>query len=662
MDMPTKKNAARAQAQEGRRRVVIEAVWPQVDGGAFPIKRARGEQVAVEADAFADGHDVVVCRLRHRRVGARAWQETPMQALGNDRWQAVFTVDELGLYEYTVAAWIDPFLTWQHDLVKRMAAGQDLRVEWLIGAQWLAQAAAAAKGTDGDKLKAWVGLLQSAGGEDDKRTLATSAEFIALATRHMPARFATVYPLTLRVRVEPLLARASAWYEFFPRSCRDDGRHASFKDCSRRLDDVAAMGFDVVYLPPIHPIGRSFRKGKNNTLEPGADDVGSPWAIGAKEGGHKAVHPQLGTLDDFRAFVKAAHARKLHVALDIALQCAPDHPYVKQHPEWFRTRPDGTVQYAENPPKKYQDIYPFDFESADWAALWDELKGIFLFWIEQGVKIFRVDNPHTKPFGFWAWCLDEIKRAHPDVIFLSEAFTRPKIMHRLAKLGFTQSYTYFTWRNTKAELSEYFTELSRAPSREYFWPNVWPNTPDILHAYLQTGGRPAFAIRAVLAATLCANYGIYGPAFELADNEPLKPGSEEYLHSEKYEIKRWDVGRSDSLRGLLTQLNKARHEHPALAHDWSLTFHTTDNEHLLCYSKRAGDDVVLVVVNLDFRFEQSGWTALDLAALDVAPDAEFTVRDLIDGGEYRWRGARNFVKLDPRERAAHVFVLQRGPA
>jgi starch synthase (maltosyl-transferring) len=447
----------------------------------------------------------------------------------------------------------------------------------------------------------------------------------------------------------------------FPRSARGDGRHGTFRDVIDRLPYVAGMGFDVLYLPPVHPIGMTARKGKNNAVSAQPDDVGSPWAIGAKEGGHKAVHPALGGFDDFDLLVEKANELKIQIALDIAFQCAPDHPYVTKHPEWFRWRPDGTVQYAENPPKKYQDIYPFEFETKAWPELFDELKGVFEFWIGHGVKIFRVDNPHTKPFAFWEWAIGELKRVHPELIFLSEAFTRPRIMHRLSKLGFTQSYTYFTWRNTKQELIEYFTELSQEPSREYFRPNVWPNTPDILHEQLQTGGRAAFISRVVLAATLAANYGIYGPAYELVENAPREPGSEEYLHSEKYEIKRWDTSRADSLSPIIKKLNSIRNENRALQSDWSLRFHPTTNDQIIAYSKSAedGENLVLVAVNLDPHNVHSAFVDLPLAELGIPEGEEFLVHDLLGGGRYMWKGARNYVELSPHTLPAHVFRVHR---
>jgi starch synthase (maltosyl-transferring) len=422
---------------------------------------------------------------------------------------------------------------------------------------------------------------------------------------------------------------------------------------------VAELGFDVLYLPPIHPIGRVKRKGKNNALDAGPGDVGSPWAIGSDEGGHKAVHPDLGTLDDFHRLVDAARELGIDLALDIAFQCAPDHPYVKEHPDWFTWRPDGTVQYAENPPKKYQDIYPFNFETEDWRGLWEELKSVFEFWIEQGVTVFRVDNPHTKPFPFWEWVVNELKAKHPELIFLAEAFTRPKIMHRLAKLGYTQSYTYFAWRNTKHELMEYFTELAHGPGREYFRPNVWPNTPDILTEYLQHGGRPAFSARLLLAATLGANYGIYGPAFELSERLPREPGSEEYLDSEKYQLRTWDLERADSLRYLIARLNAIRRDNAALQDDGTLEWVTTENNELISYVKATPDlsNMLLMIVNLDPHHAQSGWVDIDLAGLELEADTPYQVHDLLTDARYLWHGKRNYVELPPG--MGHVFAVRR---
>ena len=640
----------------GRRRVVIENVTPCVDGGRFPIKRVRGEDVVVEAAAYADGHDAIACRLCWRKDGNDLWSETPMQPVGNDRWRAAFGVDELGVYRYTVIGWVDAFETWRRDLAKRIDAGQDLQLPLLVGARLVQQAAARASGADAARLAGRAAALErgEVGAVDDA--------LVAAMAQHPDRRWATLYPTELRVDVERERARFSAWYEFFPRSVTDDpARHGRLADCEVRLKQAAAMGFDVVYLPPIHPIGETNRKGKNNAEIAQPDDVGSPWAIGARTGGHRAVHPALGTLDDFRRLVKQAKALELEVALDIAFQCSPDHPYVTEHPEWFLKRPDGSVQYAENPPKKYQDIYPIYFETDAWQPLWEELTDVVFFWIKQGVKIFRVDNPHTKPFAFWEYLIARVKRAYPDVIFLSEAFTRPTVMYRLAKLGFTQSYTYFTWRNTKWDLTQYFTELTQTEVREFFRPNLWPNTPDILNEYLQVGGRPAFEIRLILAATLGANYGIYGPAFELHENRARAPGSEEYLDSEKYQIRVWDVDRPDSLRELIARVNRIRREHPALHADRRLRFHDTDNDMILCYSKSTADlrDVILVVVNLDPHHVQSGWVELPLQEFGLDPHRPYQAHDLLSGARYLWSGARNYVQLNPHGLPAHIFKLRR---
>jgi len=480
--------------------------------------------------------------------------------------------------------------------------------------------------------------------------------------RYPDRRHATEYAPALGVVVDRERARFSAWYEFFPRSCTDDPeRHGRLRDCEGRLKAAAEMGFDVVYLPPIHPIGRTNRKGRNNAERAGPADVGSPWAIGAEEGGHRAVHPELGTLEDFRWFVATAGKYGLEVALDIAFQCSPDHPYVREHPEWFLKRPDGSVQYAENPPKKYQDIYPLWFETDAWQSLWDELTDVVRFWIGQGVRIFRVDNPHTKPYAFWEYLIARIKAQHPEVIFLSEAFTRPAVMYRLAKLGFTQSYTYFTWRNTKWDLTQYFTELTQTPVREFFRPNLWPNTPDILNEYLQLGGRPAFMTRLVLAATLGASYGIYGPAFELCENRAREPGSEEYLDSEKYQIRVWPVEREDSLRWMIGRVNRIRRENPALHSDRGLRFHDVDNDMLVCYSKSTPDreNVILCVVNLDPHHTQSGWVGLPLEELGLDAHQPYQAHDLLSDARYLWSGTHNYVELNPHIVPAHILRLRK---
>ncbi|MHC1763571.1 MAG: maltotransferase domain-containing protein [Verrucomicrobiia bacterium] len=650
--------------EQGRRRVVIERVSPEIDGARFPVKRVLGEAVTVEADVFADGHDILAAVLKFRHSGTMHWTETRMEPLVNDRWQGSFRVTALGSYFYTVEGWVDHFATWRRGLEKKAKAGMELTLELEGGIPLLNKASLRAEGREAEDLRTAAqtifkdtGLPASA-----KVAVALSPRIAHLMERYGERLHVTTYRHQLRVVVDPVLARFSAWFEMFPRSAAPEpGRHGTFKDCESWLPRIAQMGFDVLYLPPVHPIGRSFRKGRNNSLACGPDDPGSPWAIGSEEGGHKAVHPELGTLDDFRHLLAKARELKIEVALDIAFQCSPDHPYVRDHPGWFRKRADGSIQYAENPPKKYQDIYPLDFECEDWQALWEELKSIFEFWAEQGVCVFRVDNPHTKSFRFWEWCLGGLKAVHPDLIFLSEAFTRPKVMYRLAKLGFTQSYNYFPWRNTRHELVEYLTELTRSEVREYFRPNLWPNTPDILTQYLQFGGPPAFMARLVLAATLGASYGIYGPPFLACENQPREPGSEEYLNSEKYEVRRWDLDAAGNLAELVTRLNQVRRENPALHGNEWLRFHPVDNESLIAYSKTTEeqDDIVLVVVNLDPHHTQRGWVTLPLESWGLRPHDAYQVHDLLTDARFLWNGARNYVELDPKFVPAHLLRLRR---
>jgi len=650
------------EVEEGRSRVVITNVKPEIECGRYPVKRTAGEKVIVEADIFADGHDAVSAAVLYRKQGAGPWIESPMELLANDRWRGQFLVSESGVYEYCLEAWVDRFKSWRRDLQKKAAAGQDIQLDLLIGAGMIEENLKRVPGAGAQSLKEWGRDLRQSGDVTRRIALALSEDLAGVMERYPAKHFASRYQRVLTVRVDRERARFSAWYEMFPRSCAPEaGRHGTLKNCERRLPYVASMGFDVLYLPPIHPIGRSFRKGKNNAVVAGPGDPGSPWAIGAEEGGHKAIHPQLGTLEDFRQLVRKAKENGLEIALDLAYQCSPDHPYVKEHPEWFRHRPDGTIQYAENPPKKYQDIYPFDFETDHWKELWDELKSIVLFWIEQGVRIFRVDNPHTKPLPFWGWLIQDIQRDWPDVIFLAEAFTRPKVMYQLAKLGFTQSYTYFTWRNTKPEITEYFTDLAQTEVREFFRPSLWPNTPDILTEYLQFGGRQAFITRLILAATLGASYGIYGPAFELIENRARESRSEEYLDSEKYEIRSWDTGRPDSLRHVITRVNQIRRENPALQSDANLRFHTVGNEQMLCYSKHSedGNDIVLVVVNLDPHHTQAGWVEIPLADFGISPEGSYQAHDALSDVRYLWHGARNYVELKSQELPAHIFRLRR---
>jgi starch synthase (maltosyl-transferring) len=642
------------------RRVVIERVEPEIDGGRFPIKRIVGDKVRVRADIFADGHDLLGAALLYRPPDKTDWIEEPMRLVENDRWEASFKVEELGRYIYTVVAWVDHFRSWSGDLLKRAEAGQDIAVDVLVGAEIVRGAVDRASGADSRNLADTSAKWKDFSTRDREAALiaARSPELGLLVNRNRDRNADTKYQKELVVVVDPLKARFSTWYEMFPRSCTTDAQHhGTLRDCIDRLDYIAGMGFDVLYLPPIHPIGRTERKGKNNSTSPSPEDTGSPWAIGAKEGGHKAIHPQLGTLDDLKLLQRKAAEFGIDLALDIAFQCSPDHPYVKEHREWFRQRPDGTVQYAENPPKKYQDIYPFDFENEHAPQLWKELKSVVLYWIEQGIQIFRVDNPHTKPFAFWEWLITGVKRDYPDVIFLAEAFTRPKVMYQLAKLGFTQSYTYFAWKNENWELTQYFTELTDPAVREFFRPNLWPNTPDILNAYLQKGGRPAFVSRLVLAATLGASYGIYGPAFELCENRPVRSGSEEYLDSEKYQIRVWDIASLNSLRDLISHVNGIRRSSLALQVNSGLKFHHLDNEKLIAYSKTSedGSDTLLIVVNLDPYNTQSGWVDVAVEELRLGVQESYQLHDLLTDARYVWHGSRNYVQLDPAVLPAHIF-------
>jgi starch synthase (maltosyl-transferring) len=662
---------------------VIERVQPEIDGGRFPIKRTVGETVSVTVDMFGDGHDAIDGVLQYRlRAPGRvegadseresAWTEVPLSALGDDRWGATFTVTELGEYEYTVEGWIDRFGSWIHGLLAKFGAGQDVGSELLEGAA-LIDVVCGLSGTGaGDiaQLLETADVLRSNRPQADRVAAAGDPQLLARMRARPDRRTATTYARSLRVIVDPVRARFGAWYEMFPRSSTPDpSRSGTFREAEARLPDIAAMGFDVVYLPPIHPIGRTHRKGRNNALASEPGDPGSPWAIGSDEGGHTAIEPGLGDLDDFDRFVDTAAHLGLEIALDIAFQSSPDHPWVREHPEWFRHRPDGSIKYAENPPKKYQDIYPFDFDTSARESLWVALRDVFLFWISRGVKIFRVDNPHTKPFRFWEWCIADIKRTHPEIVFLSEAFTRPKVMRYLAKAGFTQSYTYFTWRNSASELRDYLIELTQTEVAEYLRPNFFANTPDILHEYLQHGGRPAFEVRLIAAATLGASYGIYS-GFELCENVPARPGSEEYLDSEKYQIKPREWNQPGHLKELIARINMIRRQHPALQQNATLRFHGCSADAVLWFSKSAGfagvsagrgdRDVVFVAANTTPAQTQQGWVEVPIGDLGLAPDASYTVEDLLDSATYSWRGAWNYVRLDPSERIAHVFVIRSG--
>jgi starch synthase (maltosyl-transferring) len=653
-------------------RVVVEAVRPLVDGGAFPAKAAQGEPLTVVADAFTDGHDAVAVCMRWRHVDsdgrAGGWREVPMAHLGNDRYTASVTPQVLGRLEYDVVGWIDHLESWRRDTVKKLAAGLDVELELTSGARLVA-----------DVLDDGVPLSDDVE-PHDYRLLADLREALLEGTTTMldDDHWTEVFRRTSRreplgclaapipVDVDPLHGSFGAWYEFFPRSRVErpgtepaDPGPATLLESIERLDHVADLGFDVVYLPPVHPIGFTKRKGRNNATAAAPDDVGSPWAIGSSAGGHTTVAPELGSVDDVATFAAACRQRGMHLALDIAFQCSPDHPWVSEHPEWFAHRADGSIQFAENPPKKYEDIYPLDFESAEWSSLWEALADVFRFWIERGVTVFRVDNPHTKAFAFWEWVVPTLRGEHPETVFLAEAFTRPRLMERLAKVGFNQSYTYFAWKQSSWELRDYFTDLATR-TVDYFRPNAWPNTPDILTEQLQTGGRPAFVSRAILAATLSPCWGVYGPAFELLEHEPAREGSEEYLDSEKYQLRTWDLERADSLAPLLQRLNRIRREHRAFRSLHTLRFHQTDHPGLLCFTKTdpAGEGApVLVVVNLDPFERHSGFIDVDLAAIGMPYGAEYDVVDQLGGVTHRWRDNANFVDLAPWSASAHVFTV-----
>ncbi len=659
---------------EGRKRVIIEDLQPQVDCGRYPAKRVLGDEIAVTAAIFSDGHDHVAGRLLYRPKKDSTWRSTPMQPLVNDLFTATFPVDELGEWEFSVEGWIDHFDTWASDLGKRIAAqpdphqpsatatAQNIPLALRSGAILIEEAAARATGSDKNTLdQVAISLRWMADQDASFYEYPIADEIKDIVARYPDLRFSARYAHDLPLWVDRERARFSSWYELFPRSTSPTpGAHGTLRDVEAQLPRVAAMGFDVLYLPPIHPIGKAFRKGPNNNVVAAVGDHGSPWAIGSPEGGHKAIHSDLGTLADLDHLVEAALAHGLELAMDIAFQCSPDHPWVKEHPAWFQIRPDGSIQYAENPPKKYQDIYPLNFESSDWRGLWEELLSVFQFWIGHGVKVFRVDNPHTKSFPFWEWCITEIHKDHPEVLFLAEAFTRPHLMYSLAKGGYTQSYTYFTWRTTKPEIQQYMEELTVPPVSDFFRPNFWPNTPDILPPILQTGGRPAFMQRVILAATLSSNYGLYGPAYELGENAPFKAGGEEYLDSEKYEIRQWDLDAPHSIAPLITRLNAIRHENRALQSNESLHFHNVDNPHILCYSKTSGANQILVAINLDPAQEQAGWIDLDLKHLGIQYDETFDVEDLLTGTHYSWHDRSNYVALRPDVLPAHILRIHRG--
>lgn len=645
-----------------RNRVIIENVHPEINSGQFFIKRIPGEKVFITADIFGDGHDHIRAALLYRHESQKRWTEIFMDEHPNDVWAASFRVEKKGVYHYKIEGWIDHLLHWHDGFKKKYEAGQGMKVELQIGAKYLRDTARLYPKAKADILIQFAEKLEDENAYEQAIETALSPRFSQAVYDFPMKQFQTVYDKNLQVRVGWEKELFSTWYEIFPRSTAEEpGQHGTFKDVERLLPRIQAMGFDVLYFPPIHPIGKLNRKGKNNTVDAGPNEPGSPWAIGSSEGGHKAIHPELGTMEDYKALIKKAKTYGIDIAFDLAFQCAPDHPYIKEHPDWFLWRPDGTIAYAENPPKKYQDIVPLNFESEDWKNLWEELKSVILYWCEAGVRIFRVDNPHTKPFRFWEWAIAEVQKEYPDTIFLSEAFTRPKVMAELAKVGFNQSYTYFTWRNTKKEMEEYLTELTQTELREYFRPNFWPNTPDILAYELMNAGPNAFAKRFLLAATLSSNYGMYAPSYEFMENTPHTNGKEEYLNSEKYEIRHYDWNHRNRLTEMITKVNQVRKENPALQTTWNIHFTRTDNDHLMSYVKYNDDksNIVWCIASFDVEYKQSGFIEVPKALLGIERNVNLKVTDLLTGEVFHWFNEWNYVELNPDKYPAHVLLVEK---
>lgn len=660
----------------GQSRVVIERVSPELDGGRFPIKAVPGDVIAVEADIFADGHDYLSAVLLYKHSDDASWSETAMTLLTNDRWGASFIVEKQGRYLYTIEGWADHPGSWQHEIHLKVADGQRITSELLAGAKYVDGMLVRAGGTlaDGKKksskkvvaeestdvkaLREMAALFRDENRYDEAVSVAESDQFTFYANRYPERQHVVRYEHELGIEVDRARAGFSTWYCLFPRSAsKEEGRHGTFKDVEALLPRISGMGFDVLYLPPIHPIGTTHRKGKNNSVTCQPGEPGVPYGIGSPEGGHDSIHPELGTVEDFKHLIAIAANYGMEVAMDLAIQCSPDHPWATEHPEWFKKRPDGTIQYAENPPKKYQDIYPIYFETDDWRSLWEELKRVLLVWGSWGVRIVRVDNPHTKPFGFWEWVIAEVKREYPDMIFLSEAFTKPKVMQELAKRGFAHSYTYYTWRNSKAELQEYLTELTQTDMKYYFRPNFWPTTHDINPPSLHSGHEPQFLIRYFLAATLSSNYGIYGPSFELMEHVPF-PNKEEYLNSEKYEIRFWDWNKTNKLTYLITLVNRIRHENAAMQRTNNLTFCNVSDDSIMAYTKTAGDNRLLIVVNTDAYNRRAAMVQVPIWKLGIDPEQSYAVHDLLTEAYYTWKGEWNYVELDPFVLPMHLFRIE----
>ncbi|QJW91228.1 alpha-1,4-glucan--maltose-1-phosphate maltosyltransferase [Spirosoma taeanense] len=661
----------------GQSRVVIEHVTPEIDCGRFPIKAVPGDVIAVEADVIADGHDYLAVRLLYKHTDDPDWTEAAMALLVNDRWGASFIVEKQGRYLYTIEGWVDHPASWQHEIHLKVADGQRITSELLAGAQYLDGMLIRAGGqlpggkTKGGKqktqpveetadvvaLREMAALFRDESRYDEAVSVAESEQFTFYAHRYPERQHPARYSHELGVEVDRARAGFSTWYCLFPRSAsREEGKHGTFRDVEALLPRISNMGFDVLYLPPIHPIGMAHRKGKNNSVICQPGEPGVPYGIGSSEGGHDAIHPELGTVDDFQHLIAIAKNYGMEVAMDLAIQCSPDHPWAREHPEWFKKRPDGTIQYAENPPKKYQDIYPVYFETEDWQNLWQELKRVLLLWASWGVRIVRVDNPHTKPFAFWEWVIAEVKREFPDMLFLSEAFTKPKVMQELAKRGFAHSYTYYTWRTSKAELQEYMTELTQSEMKYFFRPNFWPTTHDINPYILQSGHEPQFLIRYFMAATLSSNYGIYGPSFELMEHVPF-PNKEEYLNSEKYEIRLWDWDKTNKLTYLITLTNRIRHENLALQRTNNIEFCNVTDDAIMAYIKTTGDNRLLIVVNTDAYNRRAATVQVPIWNLGIGFDQDYTVNDLLTGASYTWRNDWNYVELDPYVLPMHVLRI-----
>ncbi len=641
-------------------RVVIENVQPNIEDGHYYAKGIVNDPFVITADIFADGHDVLNAHLLYKPSSKKAWTEIPFSQLGNDAWKAEFIPTDQTYYEYKIEAWIDHALTWHHGLAMKVQAGVDVSVELLDGIEFLHNLSKQKLKADEKKLVTdAVNAIQKK--QFDKAIDLLKGDQIETIIRRFPEKnFKSTYDKGLKVYADREKAAFSTWYEFFPRSAGSkEGRHGTFKDCEKHLQRIADMGFDTLYFPPVHPIGEKNRKGKNNTVTAKKEDVGSPWAIGSKLGGHKDLHPELGTLDDFKSLIKKANKVGIEVAMDFALQAAPDHPYVKAHPSWFKWRSDGTVQYAENPPKKYQDILPIHFETGDHKELWDELIGIVKYWVDAGIRVFRVDNPHTKPFHFWKELIEQIKEYNKDVLFLAEAFSRPRIMEGLAKAGFTQSYSYFTWRHSKADFIQYLTELTKTDRKDYMRANFWPNTPDINPYELQGASDTKHLIRYFMAFTMSSNAGIYGPVYELMKSDAL-PGKEEYMDSEKFQLHTHDWNAKNRLTAHISVINKIRKENKALQRTNNIEFCSIENDNILAYFKSDGaQNHILCIVNLDEYNAQNGWVQVPLSKIHIGGNEKYLVTDLVSGSTYQWTGEWNFVELRPPALPYHLFRIHK---